>query len=200
MACNTQRNGTKAPIFDGIGIEYTASYVTSSYMYTYQYVGSGTKNVVAATIDWDETRPSGTSIRVNFGYTSSSTCTTGSTGVSQFTQANQTKTMTGTGYYMCLRVELTAPSSGAVTPTISNISIAKHSNAPSEPGIEINGKTVWSRAASAGALLGAFTVTQSTSSNTILKNFNDAIPDTGSGLSNISIGLSSTSSGILSLV
>ncbi|MDA8568055.1 hypothetical protein N9L15_02030, partial [Euryarchaeota archaeon] len=68
---------TKAPIFDGIGIEYTASYVTSSYMYTYQYVGSGTKNVVAATIDWDETRPSGTSIRVNFGYTSSSTCTTG---------------------------------------------------------------------------------------------------------------------------
>lgn len=191
---------TKAPIFDGIGIEYTASYVTSSYMYTYQYVGSGTKNVVAATIDWDENRPSGTSIRVNFGYTSSSTCTTGSAGVSQFTQPNQTKTMTGTGYYMCLRVELTAPSSGAVTPTITNISIAKHSNAPTEPGIEINGNPVWSRAASAGALLGAFTVTQSTSSNTILKAFNDAIPDTGSGLSNISIGLKSKSSGILSLV
>ena len=48
---------TKAPILDGVGIEYITSYVTSSYMYAYQYVGSGTKSVVAATITWDETLP-----------------------------------------------------------------------------------------------------------------------------------------------
>ena len=190
---------TKAPIFDGVGFEYVASYVTSSYMYAYQYVGSGTKNVVAATATWDEDRPVGTSISVKFGYTSNSQCTT-STGVVTFTQSNQSKSITGTGYYMCMRIELSGPANGASTPSISNLSIARHSNAPSEPGIEIDGNLGWSRAASAGALLGPLTVLDSTSgTNNLLKRFNDAIPDTGGGFSNISVGLVASSSGILVL-
>ncbi|MDP6188158.1 MAG: hypothetical protein QF699_02435, partial [Candidatus Poseidoniaceae archaeon] len=93
---------TATPILDGIGVEYTTSYVNSAYMYVNQYVGSGVKTTVAATLDWDATTPSGTSIRVNYGYSSSSTCTSGSTGVQSWTttQAGQTKTMNPTGYYM----------------------------------------------------------------------------------------------------
>ena len=76
---------TATPILDGIGVEYTTSYVNSAYMYVNQYVGSGVKTTVAATLDWDATTPSGTSIRVNYGYSSSSTCTSGSTGVQSWT-------------------------------------------------------------------------------------------------------------------
>ncbi len=190
---------TKAPILDGIGIEYITSYVTSSYMYAYQYVGSGTKNVVAATITWDENLPISTAIRVYFGFTTSSTCTSGSAGVMTFTQSNQTKSVTGTGYYMCMRVQLST-SNADQTPSISNISIAQHSNAPTQPGIDINGKSGWARASQDGALLGPLKVSGSSSGiNNILKRFNDAIPDTGSGFSNISIELVAASSGILIL-
>ena len=195
-------NGTtnKAPILDGVGIEYITSYVSSSNMYTYQYVGSGIKNVVAATITWDEVLPPSTSIRVYFGYTTSSTCTPGSAGVLTFTQSNQTKSVTGTGYYLCMRVVLGTSNSG-VTPSISNISIAQHSNAPTQPGINIAGKSGWARASQDGALLGPLTVTHQTTGgpNNLLKRFNDAIPDTGTGFSNISIDLVAASSGILIL-
>ncbi|MFQ3317110.1 MAG: hypothetical protein ACI8T6_000534, partial [Candidatus Poseidoniaceae archaeon] len=195
-------NGTtnKAPILDGVGIEYITSYVSSSNMYASQYLGSGTKSVAAATITWDQVLPSGTSITVNFGYgVSTTTCTFGSAGVLRFTQSNQTKSVTGTGYYMCIRVELTTSNSG-VTPSISNISIAQHSNAPTQPGVEIDGKSGWTRASQYGALLGPLTITHATSgNNNILKRFNDAIPDTGTGFSNISIDLVSASTGILIL-
>jgi len=190
---------TKAPILDGIGIEYITSYVSSSNMYVNQYVGSGTKNVVAATITWDQVLPTGTMIRVYFGYSTSNICTPGSSGVETFTQSNQTKSMTGTGYYMCMRVVLTT-SNADVTPSISNISIAQHSNAPTQPGINIDGKFGWSQDSKEGALLGPLTITQQSSgSNNILKRFNDAIPDTGTGFSNISIDLIAASSGILIL-
>ena len=190
---------TKAPIFDGVGIEYITSYVSSSNMYVYQYVGSGAKSVVAATITWDEMRPASTSIRVNFGYSSSSTCSTGITGVQGYTQSNQTKSVTGTGNYICMRVEL-ATSNADATPSISNIAIAQHSNAPTQPGIEINGKLGWSLPAQDGALLGPLSITDRTTGvNEILTRFNDAIPNTGTGFSNISIALTAASSGILIL-
>ena len=205
---------TATPILDGIGVEYTTSYVNSAYMYVNQYVGSGVKTTVAATLDWDATTPSGTSIRVNYGYSSSSTCTSGSTGVQSWTttQAGQTKTMNPTGYYMCLRVELSS-SNSQNTPTISNISIAQHADAPEEYGIEIGGlltptasqwttSVCWSRPASDGALLGPFTVVPTTASfgaNNLLKCLNDRIPDTGAGIANLSIGLVSGSAGVLSL-
>ena len=196
---NLNGTATKAPILDGIGIEYVTSYVSSSNMYVYQYVGSGIKNVAAATITWDQVLPTSTSIRVYFGYTTSNICTPGSAGVLAYTQSNQTKSVTGTGYYICMRVEL-GTSNSAVTPSISNISLAQHSNAPTQPGVNIDGKSGWSRASQDGALLGPLTVTDRTGgSNNILKRFNDAIPDTGSGFSTISIDLVASSSGILIL-
>jgi len=196
---NLNGTATKAPILDGIGIEYITSYVSAANMYVYQYIGSGTKNVAAATITWDQVLPTSTSIRVTFGFSTNSQCTFGSAGVLQFTQSNQTKSVTGTGYYMCMRVELATSNSG-VTPSISNISLAQHSNAPTQPGVEIDGKSGWARASQEGALLGPLTVTHATSgNNNILKRFNDAIPDTGSGFSTIAIDLVAGSTGILIL-
>ena len=206
---------TATPILDGIGIQYTTSYVSSSYMYVNQYIGSGSTTTVAATITWDATTPSGTSVRVNYGYASSSTCNTGTSGVLSWTtsQSGQTKALSPTGYYMCLRVELSS-SNSQNTPTISNISLAQHADAPEESGIEIGGlldpdkptewttPTCWKQPASDGALMGPITVTHITSSagvNNLLKCLNDRIPDTGAGIANLSIGLVSASSGILSL-
>ncbi|MDA8673749.1 hypothetical protein N9L65_04290, partial [Candidatus Poseidoniales archaeon] len=206
---------TATPILDGIGVQYTTSYVSSSYMYVNQYIGSGSTTTVAATITWDATTPSGTSVRVNYGYASSSTCNTGTSGVLSWTtsQSGQTKSLSPTGYYMCLRVELSS-SNSQNTPTISNISVAQHADAPEESGIEIGGllnpdrptewttPTCWKQPASDGALMGPITVTHVTSSagvNNLLKCLNDRIPDTGAGIANLSIGLVSASSGVLSL-
>ena len=206
---------TDTPILDMIGIEYTTSYVTSGYMYTNQYVGSGVKSTVAATITWNATTPSGTSIRVNYGYASSSTCTSGTTGVQTWTtaQSGQTKALSPTGYYMCLRVELSS-SNTQNTPSISNIIVAQHADAPEESGIEIGGllnpakpfewttPSCWKMPASDGALMGPLTVTHVTVSgsvNNLLKCLNDRIPDNGAGIANLSIGLVSSSSGVLVL-
>jgi len=184
-------------------------------MYVNQYIGSGSTTTVAATITWDATTPSGTSVRVNYGYASSSTCNTGTSGVLSWTtsQSGQTKSLSPTGYYMCLRVELSS-SNSQNTPTISNISVAQHADAPEESGIEIGGllnpdrptewttPTCWKQPASEGALMGPITVTHVTSSagvNNLLKCLNDRIPDTGAGIANLSIGLVSASSGVLSL-
>ena len=209
-------NGTASatPILDGIGLEYTTSYVNSAYMYVYQYV-PGTKTTVAATLSWNSTTPSGTSIRVNYGYSTSTLCTSGSTGVQTWTtaQSGQTKTLSPSGNYMCLRVELST-SSPQNTPSISNISVAQHADAPEEAGIEIGGlldpdkpydwttPTCWKMPASNGALMGPITVTHLTVSggvNNLLKCLNDRIPDTGAGIANLSIGLVSSSSGLLEL-
>ena len=205
---------TATPILDGIGIEYTTSYVNSAYMYVNQYVGSGVKNTVAATISWNATVPSGTSVKINYGYSSSSICTSGSAGVQTWTttQSGQTKPLSPTGYYMCLRVELST-SNSQNTPSVSNIIVAQHADAPEESGIEIGGlldpdkdvwttPTCWKKPASDGPLLGPITVTDQTVSagvNNLLKCLNDRIPDNGAGIANLSIGLVSASSGVLTL-
>ena len=88
---------TKTPVLGDVVLTYTTNYQTSGYYYAYQYVGTAASNVIAATVDWNETRPSGTSIPVNVGYkASSSTCGTGGSGVQSFTSPNTTKSMTAT--------------------------------------------------------------------------------------------------------
>ncbi len=85
--------------------------------------------------------PPSASIRVYFGYPTSSTCTPGSAGVLTFTQSNQTKSVTGTGYYLCMRVVLGTSNSG-VTPSISNTHNAQTSNAPTvQPSTKHNGSS-----------------------------------------------------------
>ena len=58
---------TKTPVLGDVVLSYTTNYQTSGYYYAYQYVGTAASNVIAATVDWNETRPAGTSITVNVG-------------------------------------------------------------------------------------------------------------------------------------
>ena len=193
-------NGTssKTPVLGDVVLSYTTNYQSSGYYYAYQYVGSGTKSVVAATINWTETGISSTSVKVNVGYSSSTSCSTGSSGVVSFTSPNQTKPMTGSSYYFCVRIELSTSSSG-YTPSLTDLTIALHSNAPDQPGITIMGQSAWKRSAQDGALIGPITVTSQQSGNTILDKLNNAIPNSGSGTVEIPINLTAESPGILVL-
>ena len=193
-------NGTASntPVLGDVVLSYTTNYQSSGYYYAYQYVGSGTKSTVAATVNWTETGISSTSVKVNIGYSSSTSCSSGSSGVVSFTSPNQTKPMTGSSYYFCVRIELST-SSSAYTPSITDLTIALHSNAPDQPGITIMDQSAWKRSAQSGALIGPATVTSQQSGNTILAKLNDAIPDSGSGIAEIYINLTSESPGILIL-
>ena len=116
---------TKTPVLGDVVLTYTTNYQTSGYYYAYQYVGTAASNVIAATVDWNETRPSGTSITVNVGYkASSSTCGTGGSGVQSFTSPNTTKSMTATSSYYCVRIMLSTSSTGA-TPSLTDLSIMR---------------------------------------------------------------------------
>ena len=194
-------NGTSSasPVLGDIAMTYTTNYKSSGYYYAYQYVGSGSKTTVAATVDWTESRPSSTTVRVNVGYSSSTSCGTGQSGVATFTAPNQTKSMTGTGYYLCLRIEMST-SSSSYTPTMTDLRVQFHSNAPTEPGILIDGKSAYKWPANNGALLGPLTVSSSaTQGNTLLAKLNAAMPEFGNGTTDIQIDLTAASAGILTL-
>tara|TARA_S200000501_G_scaffold141197_1_gene133455 strand:+ start:12318 stop:17390 length:5073 start_codon:yes stop_codon:yes gene_type:complete len=196
----TASNGV-SPILDSVGIEYVATYRTSGYFYAYQYVGSGTSSTVAATLDWSGSTPTGTNIQVSFGAaSSSSSCSSSSSGVQTWTKTESgvTKPISGSSYYLCVRIQLTT-SNSAVTPYITDLTIAQHSNAPSEPALHIGGVEVWKRLSSEGALVGTQNVRTSDASSSIISTLNNLIPDTGSGMSVIPINISSESSGLLSL-
>ncbi len=191
-------NGTtsKTPILGNLAIQYIGSYQSSGYLYNYQYVGSATSNVVAATLNWNETRPVGTSIAVKFGFGSSTTCSTST--IDTFTSPGQTKTISSTGYYMCVRVTLSTTNTG-VSPSITNLSIERHSNAPKDAEILLDNSSAWKRSATDGALVGPLTIYENSPSDKIVKTFNDLIPDTGAGMKDIQVDLASSSSGILIL-
>ena len=97
----------------------------------YQYVGSGTSSTVAATLDWSGSTPTGTNIQVNFGAaSSSSSCSSSSSGVQSWskTESGVTKAISGSSYYLCKNTIDNFNS--AVTPYITDLTIAQHSNAP----------------------------------------------------------------------
>ncbi len=192
-------SASKSPVLGDVVLSYTTTYQSSGYYYAYQYIGSGTKTVVAATVNWTENNPGSTTVRVNVGYGATSTaCNNGNSGVLSFTAPNQTKSVTGTSYYYCVRIMLSTTST-SVTPSISNLTIALHSNAPTQPGLKIDGKTAWQRTAQAGALIGPTTVSSQQSGNSILQKLNDAIPDSGSGTIDVPVDLIAESSGILAI-
>ena len=165
-------NGTtsKTPILGDLAVQYTASYQSSGFLYSYQSKGSAATNLVAATLNWNETRPAGTSISVKFGRDSSHMCT--GTGGTTFTSPGQTKAISNTGYYLCVRIQLQTSNTG-VAPTITNLSIQSHSDAPQEPEILLDNSSVWKRASNLGALIGPFTVSESSPTGRIIKEFND---------------------------
>ena len=191
-------SASKTPVLGDVVLTYTTNYQTSGYYYAYQYMGyQAAVSTVAATVNWTETGPSSTSVEVVVGYGSTSTCSSGSSGMTRFTSPNQTQPInpyTSSSVYYCVRIQLSTSSTSA-TPSLTGLSIALHSNAPDQPGLNIDGQSAWKRAASGGTLIGPLSV----SNNAVVDALNDAIPDSGSGVVEIPIELTSESAGKLSI-
>lgn len=207
-------NGTSTatPILDQITVQYTTNYYTSGNFYVRSNYNNPFPTYVAATIHYNATIPSGTSMTVQLGGSTSSLC---SSGLTTFGQSGLTKSFTTPSYgYLCLKVSFST-SNSANTPVLEDIQVALHSNAPTRPGFEIHAPIIsdpweppedfnpptvptvgWSEN---GALVGTKTINAAGPTNLIVKAFNDRIPDTGRGFVEIPIDLTSESSGILTL-
>ena len=191
-------NGTSSvsPVLGDLAMSYVTSYQSSGYLYGYVYQWGQTSSVVAAFANWTESVPSGTNINVYFGILSSSSSCQSTSGRVLFTQPGQNVNMpTGTSYYTCFRLEMST-SNSANTPTLTDLKIAQYSNAPKEPGININKVEAYTWPASNGALLGMLEVKNHAG---IINALNAQIPDQGAGIADIQIDLRAKSSGILSL-
>ena len=202
-------NGTSTatPVLDQVTVQYTTNYYTSGNFYVRSNYNNPFPAYVAATIHYNATVPAGTSLSVQLGGSSSSLC---SSGLTSFGQSGLTKAFTTPSYgYICLKVSFST-SNSANTPVLEDIQVALHSNAPENPGFEIhkphpipenfnpplNPTVGWKEN---GPLIGTKTIDAVGATNTIIKAFNDRIPDTGAGFVDIPIDLTSESSGILTL-
>ncbi len=207
-------NGTSTatPILDQVTVQYTTNYYTSGNFYVRSNYNNPFPTYVASTIHYNATIPSGTSMTVQLGGSTSSLC---SSGLTTFGQSGLTKSFTTPSYgYLCIKVSFST-SNSANTPVLEDIQVALHSNAPTRPGFEIHEPIIsdpWEPPAGFnppsnpsvgwtenGALVGSKTINAVGATNIIVKAFNDRIPNTGQGFVDIPIDLTSESSGILTL-
>ncbi len=178
---------TETPALDFVSLTYVVSFQTSGYFYIRSNYYSGNAPV-AITAYWNASTPAGTSLRVEVQDSSTK----------QFQYSGETKTITMTSGYIYIYVRYT--STGSNTPTLEDINIALHSNAPSQVGINIGepGMTGYSPAkewTSQGTLIGT-----TTRGGVVFVNaFNNLIPGTGSGTISIPVNISAESSGIVTL-
>ena len=208
-------NGTSTatPILDQVTIQYTTNYYSSGNFYVRSNYNNPFPSYVAATVHYNATIPASTSISVQLGGSTSSLC---SSGLTSFGQSGTTKAFTTPSYgYLCLRVSFST-SNSAFAPVLEDIQVAVHSNAPENPGFEIDepeiDESLWDipegfsppqTATQAwkenGPLVGTKTIDAVNQLDAIIKGFNDRIPGTGRGYVDIPINLVSDSSGILTL-
>ena len=176
-------NGTavETPVLDFVGLTYSTSYKSSGYFQLRSNYYSGNAPV-ALTAWWNATTPSGTSLQVEFQ----------DTNTKYFSFSGDTKAVSMTSGYIYIYVRFT--SNGANTPTLYDLNIGIHSDAPEQVGIDIgaDGSNEWT---SQGVLLG----TSTRGGATFVKAFNDLIPDTGSGSVTIPVNINSQTSGIVVL-
>ena len=176
-------NGTavETPVLDFVGLTYSTSYKSSGYFQLRSNYYSGNAPV-ALTAWWNATTPSGTGLQVEFQ----------DTNTKYFSFSGDTKAVSMTSGYIYIYVRFT--SNGANTPTLDDLNIGIHSDAPEQVGIDIgaDGSNEWT---SQGVLLG----TSTRGGATFVKAFNDLIPDTGSGSVTIPVNINSQTSGIVVL-
>jgi len=172
---------TETPVLDFVVLTYSTSYQTSGYFQLRSNYYSGNAPV-AITAWWNATTPAGTGLQIEFQDTSTKI----------FQYSGESKTVSMTSGYIYIYVRYT--STGANTPTLDDIHIAMHSNAPEQVGIDIggDGSKEWT---SQGVLLG----TTTRGGTTFVKAFNDLIPDTGAGTVVIPVYVSSQSAGTVEL-
>lgn len=174
-------SSTETPVLDFVVLTYSTSFQTSGYFQLRSNYYSGNAPV-AITAWWNATTPAGTGLQVEFQDST--------TKVFQYSGDSKTVTMTSGYIYIYVRFS----STGASTPTLDDLQIAFHSDAPEQVGIDIggDGSKEWT---SQGVLLG----TTTRGGLAFVKAFNDLIPDTGSGTVSVPVYVSSQSSGIVVL-
>jgi len=178
-------NGTSSetPVLDFVSLTYSVSFQTSGYFQIRSNYYSGNAPV-AITAWWNSTSPAGSSIQLELQDST--------TKIFQYSGDSKAVSFaSGSGYiYIYVRFS----SSGSATPTLDDLNIALHSNAPEQVGIDVggDGSNEWT---SQGVLLG--TTTQG--GVAFVKAFNDIIPDTGAGSVVIPIEISSQTAGIVVL-
>ena len=104
-------NGTSTatPILDQVTIQYTTNFFTSGYFYIRSNYNNPFPSYVAATVHYNATIPASTSISVQLGGSTSSSC---SNGLTSFGQSGLTKAFTTPSYgYLCLRVSFSTSNS-----------------------------------------------------------------------------------------
>ena len=173
---------TETPVLDFVSLTYSTSYQSSGYFQLRSNYYSGNAPV-AITAWWNASTPAGTSLQVEFQDSSTKV----------FQYSGDSKAVTMTSGYIYIYVRYTA-SGGAATPTLDDLNIALHSDAPEQVGIDVggDGSNEWT---SQGVLLG----TTTRGGSAFVKSFNDLIPDTGSGNVNIPIEINSQTAGIVVL-
>jgi hypothetical protein len=176
---------TQTPVLDMITLTYVDSYVSSGYFYIRKSYG-GTTVPVAATIWWNDTTPSGTSLTVRI-YSGSSCSGT----VHSFSYPGETRSISATSW-LSVCVNFGSGSGSSETPVLHDINIQFHSNAPKNVGLDIGGDGTkdWSEQ---GLFLGKVTVSDSD----IVNALNSLIPNTGAGTIDIPIELVSNTAGIM---
>ena len=173
---------TETPVLDFVSLTYSISYMSSGYIQLRSNYYSSTSNApVAITAWWNATTPAGTSIRVEFQDTTTKA----------FAYSGESKTISMTSGYIYLYIRMYG---GTSTPTLDDINIAFHSDAPEQVGIDIggDGSNEWT---SQGVLLS--TTTQGGTS--FITAFNRLIPDEGSGTISVPIHVTSQTAGIVIL-
>ena len=169
---------TETPVLDFVGFEYTSTYQSQGYFYV-RNIYSGNAPV-AVTAWWNATTPTGTSLQVQLRDSTTKT----------FSFSGETKTVSMSGSYLYIYVYMYSSGTRTETPTLEDLNIAFHSDAPEQVGIDIgaDGRNEWT---SQGVLLG--TTTQG--GTKFVDAFNDIIPDTGSGSVVIPIHINSQTAG-----
>ena len=172
---------TETPVLDFVELTYSTSYQTSGYFQLRSNYYSGNAPV-ALTAWWNATTPSGTSLQVEFQDTSTK----------YFSFSGDSKTVSMTSGYIYIYVRFTSTSSN--TPTLEDLNIAIHSDAPEQVGIDVgaDGVNEWT---SQGVLLGTTTA----GGTKFVDEFNSIIPETGSGTVTIPVHINSQTSGIVEL-
>ena len=188
-------NGTSSevPILDTVGLTYTTTYTGSGHLRMYKYIGSSAKPV-AAQVWWNASTPGGSSITVYFASNYNCGTPTWSVPSSGSTVDFENPAISS---YLTLCVYLYAGGSNGYTPTLEDINVSLHLNAPTDVRIDIGGdnSNEWTHQ---GSLIGVVTASSSTSSGNMLDDaLNDAVPGTGSGTVLVPIKVRSASSGIV---
>jgi hypothetical protein len=176
------------PILDLVNLEYTSSYSSSGYFYLRTLSFTQQSMPAAMTIHYNATIPASTTFTVELRQGSTSTV-----NAIQFADGD-TNAITLTSGYLYVYVTYISGSARTQTPMLHDINITFHNDAPQEAAIDIgsDGSKEWK---SSGTFIGTSTLNE----NDFDDAFNSLIPNSGSGFENISIDISSKSSGILIL-